>query len=81
MSEKQFLKDILLQKKPFQFTKKDTGEVVTMYECYSMTEQPYNENGYIVKHFYATEDKIKDIEILAKVNVRYSKQYKKFYVL
>ena len=80
MENKQFLKDILLTKKPFKFTDKETGEEKTMYECYSMTEQPYDDNGYIVKHFYATEDKIKDIEILGKVNVRYSKQYRKFYV-
>lgn len=79
MENKKFLKDILLSKKPFTFINKD-GEQVTMYECYSMTEEPYNENGYIVKHFYATENKIKDIPIFEKVTVRYSKQYKKFYV-
>ena len=74
-----YLNDILTSKKPFTFTKED-GEVVEMFECYSVTDKQYNETGFIVKHFYATADKIKDTAIGEKVNVRYSKKYRKFYV-
>lgn len=79
MEERKYLKDILLQKKPFEFTN-DKGEKVTMYECYSRTEEPFDENGYFVKHFYVTADKIEGVNIGDTIKVRFSRQYRKFYV-
>lgn len=79
--EKKYLKDILLSKRPFTYTDKETNEQVKMYECFTMTEEPYNENGYIVKHFYAKPEKVEFVQILDKIEVRYSHKYNKFYAL
>lgn len=79
MEEKKYLRDVLLQKKPFDY-KNDNGEIVKLYECYSRTEDIFDENGFFVKHFYATEDKIGDVNIGDFIKVKFSKTYKKFYV-
>lgn len=79
--KKKYLKDILLTKRPFTYKDKDTGEEIKMYEVFTMTEEPYNENGYIVKQFYAKPEKVEYVQILDKIEVRYSHKYKKFYAL
>ena len=78
-NDKVYLKDILLQKKPFQY-KNENGEIVDMCECYSRTEEIYDDTGYFVKHFYAPAEKLAGIDIGDVVKVRFSHTYKKFYL-
>lgn len=79
MENRVYLKDVLLTRKPFVYTNKD-GETVQMAECYSRTEDIFDENGYLIKHFYCLYEKVKDINIGDFVKVKFSKQYNKFYL-
>ena len=79
MAENVYLKDKLIQKKPFTFTD-ENGEKQTLYECYSMTEEPFDENGYFVKHFYTKANIIEKYNIGDTLSVKFSHKWKKFYV-
>lgn len=79
--EKNYSPDILVSKRLFETTDKNTGEKMEMYECYTVSKEPLDDSGYFVKHFYAKKDKVADVAINSAIAVRYSQVYKKFYAV